>query len=248
MRLSSGVLKDWTLHFERLRKGVEFLYGPFAETENWSYLLKERLESKLLKLDGDKIIRLSIYLEQERGLIQTPIISIHDLKVNISQTLFDSTRFENKRLKLRTCPAITRPHWWPSFLKAGNYLETILSQKMFLRPGDDDLLFLSSNDSVLESSVANIFVVRKNKLFTAPTGPNVLSGIMRHKVLNVADEFFTESSEAETSMDLLRKCDAIFGSNSVRGLFLVDRIDDYEITYSEEFLEKFRKLNERVNS
>ena len=111
---------------------------------------------------------------------------------------------------------------------------------------DDDVLFLSRDDTVLESSVANIFVVRHNKLYTAPAGPNVLQGVMRRKVLDVAHEYFDNAEETETTMEQLIRADAVFGSNSVRGLFLVDRIDDYEITYNQEFLEKFERLNYRV--
>jgi branched-subunit amino acid aminotransferase/4-amino-4-deoxychorismate lyase len=246
MRMINGVMQDWDLHFDRLKRGVEFLYGPFTEKDEWSPLLKNLLEDKYQNLDGDKVIRLTVYIEGERGILRSGLISVGDLKIHISHSPFDQARFENKILKLRTSPVIKRPYWWPSYLKAGNYLETIIAQKMALKPGDDDILFLSQEDTVLESSVANIFVVRHNKLYTAPTGPNVLDGIMRKKVINVATSYFDDFSETETTMNQLIRADAIFGSNSVRGLFLVDRIDDYEITYTNEFLDKFKLLKSRV--
>jgi branched-subunit amino acid aminotransferase/4-amino-4-deoxychorismate lyase len=246
MRMLNGVTQDWDLHFERLRKGVEFLYGPFTEKDEWVPLLKNRLENRFQDLDGDKVIRLTIYREGERGQLRLGISSVSDLKIHLTVSVFDPLRFEDKMLKLRTSSLSKKPYWWPSYLKAGSYLETILCQKMFMKPGDDDLLFLSTEDKVLESSVANIFVVRHNKLFTAPTGPNVLDGIMRKKVIKVALEYFEDFTESEASMDQVLKADAVFGSNSIRGLFLVDRIDDYEITYTEEFLDKFKRLKHRV--
>jgi len=248
LRLVDGDLKDWNLHFERLKKSSEFLYGPFEEKEEWIFILKNRLESALSEFFGNKVLRITLYREQARGLNRQEIISINGLKIHINASDLDPLRFENKNLKLRTCPAISRPYWWPSFLKAGNYLETILSQKMYMKPMDDDLLFLSSKDTVLESSVANIFIVRHMKLYTPPLGPNVLEGVMRKKVLDVALDYFEDVEEDETSIEQLLKADAVFGSNSVRGLFLVDRIDDYEITYSEEFLKKFQELKEKVLS
>lgn len=245
MRMVNGDLQDWSRHFERLRKGVEFLYGPFLEGHEWFHLLKNRLDSRLLGQEGDKVVRLTVYREQARGLLKSPVISVHDLKLHIHFSDLDSSRFENKRLKLRSCPVIRKPAWWPSYLKAGNYLETILCQKVHMKEGDDDILFLNGTD-VLESSVANIFSVRKNVLYTAPPGPNVLEGIMRQKVLECAHEFFERVQETPVMLENILKADAVFGSNSVRGLFLVDRIDDYEITYSESFLEKFRVMGKRV--
>jgi 4-amino-4-deoxychorismate lyase len=246
MRMIDGVMKDWNLHFERMRRGVEFIYGPFTDGDEWIARLKNRMEGAFQDLSGDKVVRLTVYREQARGLIRTGLISVQDLKIHVNHSVFDSSRLDEKPLRLRSCGISKKPHWWPSYLKAGNYLETILAQKMYLKPGDDDLLFLAQNDTVLESSVANIFIVRHNKLYTAPVGPNVLEGVMRKKVCDVALEYFNDFEETETTMVQLLKADAVFGSNSVRGLFLVDRIDDYEITYKEDFIHKFEKLKDRV--
>ncbi|MFP5387288.1 MAG: aminotransferase class IV [Bacteriovoracia bacterium] len=245
MRVLDGRLQDWDLHFDRLRKGVEFVFGPFMDKSEWVTLFRNRLETRLSEYEGDKVLRITVYREQSKTL-RGGLISSTDMKFHVSHSIFEPSRFENKMLKLRTCPISKRPHWWPSYLKSGTYLETILCQKIYMQPHDDDVLFLSEDDTVLESSVANIFVVRHNKLYTAPSGPNVLEGVMRKKVMDAALDFFEDFEESETSMDQLLKADAVFGSNSVRGLFLVDRIDDYEITYNDEFLEKFRNLKSRV--
>lgn len=246
MRMQNGVLRDWDMHFDRLKKSTEFIYGPFTDREDWITRLRNRIETKLSEFEGDKVLRITIYREQERGVMRGSLIASSDLRFHVNSSLFDPSRFENKMLKLRTCPISPRQHWWPSYLKSGNYLETILCQKVYMRPEDDDVLFLSQNDTVLESSVANIFVVRHNNLYTAPTGPNVLDGIMRRKVINVAQDYFENFDETETTMEQLLRADAVFGSNSIRGLFLVDRIDDYEINYTEEFLDKFLKLKNKV--
>ena len=246
MKMIAGEVKDWDLHFERLRKGVEFVYGPFTEGESWSAIFKNLLEAKYRPFTGDRVIRLTVFREQSRGLLPSGMISVCDLSFHVSAEVFDSTRVENKRIKLRTCPAPRRPLWWPSYLKAGNYLETILSQKMYLKTDDDDLLFTAPDDTILESSVANIFVVRHDKIYTAPLGPNVLDGVMRRKIIIHAPEYFKSIEEFSSTTDQVKKADAVFGSNSVRGLFLVDRIDDNEISYSQDFLDKFLRFKDRV--
>jgi 4-amino-4-deoxychorismate lyase len=114
-------------------------------------------------------------------------------------------------------------------------------------PDDDDILFLSCDDTVLESSVANIFVCRHDKLYTAPAGPHVLEGVMRKRVLEKAHEAFSSVSETPSGMKEMIKADGVFGTNCVRGLFLVSRIDDHEIIPSAEFLERFDKLKQVLN-
>ncbi len=246
LRMIDGRLCDWDYHFDRLKRGVEFVYGPFTDADEWALNLRTRIETRLFTETGDKVIRLTVYREQSRGLIRTSLISVAGLRIQINASPYEPQRSEGKMLSLRTCAAPLRPYWWPGYLKAGDYLETILCQKQFMKPGDDDVLFLSQNDTVLESSVANIFVVRHNKLYTAPTGPNVLEGIMRRKVIETYELIFDEFEESETTIEQLFHADAVFGTNSVRGPFLIARIDDREYAYDQEFLKKFDILRKRV--
>lgn len=244
MRMVDGILHDWEPHFERLKKGVEFVFGPFLDGDDWGTLLRDKVEGRLGQLQGHKIIRMSVYRDQTGRGLRNPALSVADLKIQIHE--FPLNQSDERKYKLRTCPVFARPSWWPSYLKTGNYLTSILSQKVYLKEGDDDILFLSSSDTILETSIANIFVVKNDKLYTPPLGPNVLDGIMRRKVLNLGPLHFTSVNVAETTVEQLYRADAVFCSNSVRGLFLVDRIDDHEIPYTEEFLDKFRAFKDKI--
>lgn len=245
-RFKDGRVLDWDHHFDRLKKGVEFVFGPFTDDEHWETLLKDRIEDRLRSENGDKILRLTLFREQEQRALRVGLMSIGDLKIQVHSTPFDLQRIEGKAICLRTCAAVMRPHWWPGYLKVGSYLDVILAQKKFLLPGDDDLLFLTPQNTLLESSVANIFIVRHKKLYTAPVGPNVLDGVMRRKVLEAAGEFFDDCSESETTMEQALRADAVFGTNSVRGPFLIHRIDDHEVPNEAEFLSQFEALRKRV--
>lgn len=246
MRMINGHLCDWDYHFDRLKQGIHFVFGPFNAEEEWVLHLKNRLEDRCAVENGDRVLRLTVYREQARGLVSTGLISVGDLKIALSSNPYDPEQMEGKALKLRTCAAPLRPHWWPEYLKAGNYLETILSQKRCLQPGDDDVLFLSPSDTVLETSIANIFVVHHNRLYTPPVGPNVLAGVMRRKVIEGAPYIFENCTESASTLDQLYRSEAVFGTNSVRGPFLIDRIDDRDFNYTQEFLEKFESLRRRV--
>ena len=61
-------------------------------------------------------------------------------------------------------------------------------------------------------------------------------------------DFFDDVIESAPTSEQLKKADAVFGTNSVRGPFLIGRIDDKNIEYSHEFVEKFEKLKARVFS
>ena len=241
-----GDLLDFELHFERLRKGVEFVYGPFSDAQDWVLQLKGRIQARCATEEGDKVLRITVYRDQARGLHPTSMLASGDLKLNFHFTPPDPEALLRRALRLRSCPVNSRPAWWPSYLKAGSYLETILSQKVHLKPEDDDLLFLSRDETILESSVANIFLVRHNRLYTAPPGPTVLDGVMRKKILGAAAEFFDGVREVESTLSDAVAADAVFGSNSLRGPFLVSHVDGREIAPARDFHQKFDVLWNRV--
>jgi branched-subunit amino acid aminotransferase/4-amino-4-deoxychorismate lyase len=69
---------------------------------------------------------------------------------------------------------------------------------------------------------------------------------MRKKVIKEAEYFFDDVQESETTIEQLYKADAVFGTNSVRGPFLIDKIDDFQIMYSQDFVSNFEALRKRV--
>ena len=79
LRMVNGEFQDWEAHFERLRKGVEYVYGPFTDEESWVAILKNRLESLKHHESGDKVIRFTIYRHQARGIKKIGLISVTDL-------------------------------------------------------------------------------------------------------------------------------------------------------------------------
>lgn len=247
MRMSDSQVLDWDLHFDRLKRGVSFLFGPFSQGDHFAEDLRERLENCWQREQGDKVLRLTLFRDQERrGLIRSGHSSVSDLRLHLKASPWDPDRSNDQPMNLRTCAAPQRPDWWPGYLKAGNYLETILAQKLFLKPGDDDLLFLSPSDTVTESSVANIFIVKNNKLFTAPSGPMVLEGVMRKKVIQLHDEYFSDCMEDASTLDQLYRSDAVFATNSLRGLMLVGKVDDQEIQVSSDLREKLNAFKKRL--
>src|SRR5947207_3362627 len=94
MRLKDGSLQDWDLHLDRLKRGVEFVYGPFTEGEEWSMQFQTRLEAKCALETGDKVIRVTVYREQARGLLRSGFISAADLRIHLSATPFEAVRLE----------------------------------------------------------------------------------------------------------------------------------------------------------
>lgn len=75
----------------------------------------------------------------------------------------------------------------PSRAKAcGAYLNSALAKSEALLNGYDEAIVLSNDGHVAEASAANLFIVRNGVLITPPTSGDILEGITRQVVMELA--------------------------------------------------------------
>src|ERR671928_2101801 len=70
----------------------------------------------------------------------------------------------------------------------GSYVNTALAVDEAHRGGYDDAIFLTQDGQVSEASAANIFLVRKGGLVTPPVTADILEGITRDAVMELAEK------------------------------------------------------------
>src|SRR5919199_126237 len=68
----------------------------------------------------------------------------------------------------------------------GSYVNTALAVDEAHRAGYDDAIFLTQDGQVSEASAANIFLLRKGQLITPPVTADILEGITRDAVMELA--------------------------------------------------------------
>jgi branched-chain amino acid aminotransferase len=70
----------------------------------------------------------------------------------------------------------------------GSYINTALAVDEAQRAGFDDAIFLTQDGHVSEASAANIFLVRKGSIVTPPVTADILEGIARDCVMELAEK------------------------------------------------------------
>lgn len=77
----------------------------------------------------------------------------------------------------------------------GSYVNTALAYDQAYRDGYDDCLLLNGSGHVAEASGANFFIVRDGVLITPPVTEDILEGITRRCVMELAREMGRETIE-----------------------------------------------------
>ena len=93
---------------------------------------------------------------------------------------------------------------------AGSYANTALIKTDAHNMGFDDAIVLSQDGTVTEGSAMNFFIVQKGKLITTRTTDNILEGITRNTVLEIAKKLNIETVERDIDRTELYISDEAF--------------------------------------
>jgi branched-chain amino acid aminotransferase len=92
---------------------------------------------------------------------------------------------------------------------SGNYVGSILAKTESQRAGFDEAIMLDPQGYVAECTGENIFVVRKNRIYTVPRG-SILEGITRDSLITLAEDAGYQVIEEPISRDQLYIADEVF--------------------------------------
>lgn len=90
--------------------------------------------------------------------------------------------------------------------------------------GCDDALMMNQQDKVAEVTSANIYWVRRNRIYTTPLSAGCLEGVTRHAMLSLARRMDLPIAEKNITVDSLAKSDEVFISSSLKLIIGVSMI------------------------
>ncbi|HMT18829.1 MAG TPA: aminotransferase class IV [Candidatus Saccharibacteria bacterium] len=213
-------------HFKRLLQSAHILaIDTFAD--QWTYESFEKATKRLIRANAikrDVYVRATVHVTSEiagtrsRGLVSTLSMFVYD-----AEPILRATGARLKTSHWRRIPDFAIP----SRAKVnGAYVNSVLAKQDALDSGYDDALFLDSLGHVCELSAANIFMVRHGKLITPDTTTDLLEGINRRTVIELAKkELGIEVEERSIDITELYIADEVFASGTSANIAPVLEID-----------------------
>jgi branched-chain amino acid aminotransferase len=132
---------------------------------------------------------------------------------------------------------------------SGAYANSALIKTDAMRSGFDEALVLDNNGHISEASAMNVFIVRDGVLITPPVTDNILEGITRRTVIELAREELG-LQVVERSIDRTEAfiCDELFLAGTAAQVAVVTRVDHRPVGSGQpgEITLKLRKLFDDV--
>lgn len=207
-------------HFERLLYSAKQMHIKLHYTVSEL----EEITYKLLELNNikDGYVRPLIFLGKNMSLTPTP-----EVHMVIMAWKWDKT-IAQKSLKVMLS-SYQRPNPKSCITDAkvvGHYTNSILATSEARANGYDEALLTDMNGYIAQGSGANFFYEKDNYLFTAPKG-NILPGITREIVLDIAKELGYMVKECLFSAETLQTADSAFFCGTASEIQGIKKINNY---------------------
>jgi len=215
MKLINGniLLEDY--HFERLFLGLDVLKFNIPVLFTKRQIEKEIKElSKKNECENSARIRLSV--SRGNG-------GLYDCDNKFSYLIecwpLEQNGFIENGLNIDIFPDARKSIDVFSNLKSANYLPYVIAAIWAKENKLNDALILNQHERICDSTIANVFWVKDNKIFTPPLNEGCVAGIMRKKILElVARNSDHGMQEAVLTQDILLQADEVFLTNATTGI------------------------------
>lgn len=192
-------------------------------------------EARFVRLIGDLLSRSGhaearIYVQVTRGIGRRE----HVFPERVRPTLVvyvDRAHAVPARRRAAGDHAITLPdaRWAHCHLKSLQLLPNVLAREAARRRGATEAILIGPGGWVREGAASNVFIVRAGALQTHPLGPEILPGVSRAIVLDLAGRAGIPVRERRFKSDALFAADEVLLSGTMLEIMPVVRIDGKRI-------------------
>jgi branched-chain amino acid aminotransferase len=118
----------------------------------------------------------------------------------------------------------------PHVKASANYLNSVLAKREAINGGYDEAIMLTEEGHVSEATGENLFLVKKGELITPPLYDEILAGVTRQSILELAKEMDIPVSERSILRDELYTAQEVFLCGTAAELTPVTAIDRRKIS------------------
>lgn len=211
-------------HLARLQASSTFLDYDLPPKEQLAEGVSAVITANALDTGS---IRITVSQQDSQGLLATA-----QGRVNILITYHRGSPYTPEQYKSGFYAVIAEgtkrnEHSPLSAHKTTNYADNIFARKEALDRGADEALLVNTSGNLAEGTVANLFLVKDQIVFTPPITDGVLPGILRQKVLGLCGTSGITFLEETLRPEALQSADEAFLTNSLMGIMPLGTIEDY---------------------
>jgi len=235
IRIINGKLIFLSDHFERLQKGINFLQMKTCNL-NFEELTKQ-MEELIVKNNINKGGRLRITVFREAEGFYIPLNQSCGYVIEVKPIDLNHYKLNSAGLTIDIYNTYKRSTSKLSNIKTTNDIPQILAGLYTIENQLDDCIILNKHNRIVETTSSNIFLYKKNNIYTPSLDEGCMDGVMRKQILRIAEKLKINIFEGMLNANVLLQTDEVFLTNVVKGVQWVKTFK--EKTYTNEAAQVF---------
>jgi len=217
MKITNGnsLLEEY--HFERLFSGLETLKFKCPALFTKQRII-EQVRELCKKNNNEASARVRLSVSRGNGGLYD---CDNDFSYLIESWPLDQKGINENGLIIDIFPDARKSIDVFSNLKSANYLPYVMAAIWANENKLNDALILNQHDRICDSTIANVFWVKGEKIFTPPLSQGCVAGVMRKKILDIRlqiADLGLHIEESELAPDDLLNADEVFLTNVMTGI------------------------------
>jgi branched-chain amino acid aminotransferase len=225
IKMKNGLLAFEDEHFARLWKGLKVLQFEIPK-----HFTVEKLRQEIIALANknghENAARIRVNIIRADG-------GLYDAKNHVPNYIIQTWnlpegngQWNGNGLVLGIYDEVKKSCDILSNIKHNNYLPYIMAALHAKKEKWNDAIVLNSNGQICDTTIANIFIVKDNTIYTPPLSEGCVAGVMRKMIINRLINSSWRLVEKDLTVEELLNADEVFLTNSIYNLRWVQSIGD----------------------
>ncbi len=225
LKMHKGVIQLRDYHFERLFSGMKMLQFQLPDYFTAAYL-KNKILELYKKNQHNSFTRVRLMVFRGNGGLYNPENHFPNYIIQ-TWSIEHTEELNSNGLIIDVYPDAKKSCDKFANLKSNNYLPYIMAALHAKKIKVNDCILLNNYDRVCDTTIANIFIIKDDIIYTPPLSDGCVAGVMRRWIIEKLHAGF-KIIEKEISIDELENADEVFLTNSIKGIRWVKQFRNKE--------------------
>jgi branched-chain amino acid aminotransferase len=229
MKLVNNSILLFEFHMERFFHGMDLLKlkpPPFFTPQKIQKLIIDLCR----KNNCSDFARIRLSCIGNNGGVWDKQDQFADIIIQSWQLPEHYNEFNINGLVVDVCEEVRKSTDLLSNLKSNNYLPYLFAANKGKELKVNDMIILNHFDHIVDSTIANVFIIKDNNILTPRLSDGPIAGVMRRNLLEILPSNGYIVKECSLTINDLMEADEIFLSNAMYGLRWVQRFREKTFT------------------
>jgi len=237
IKVNNGILQLRDYHFERLFSGMKML--QFEIPKNFTVGFLENKITELCKRNNhNAFARVRLMIFRGNG-------GLYDAENNSPNYIIQiwniepATELNSNGLIIDVYPDAKKASDKFANIKSNNFLPYVMAALHAKQLKVNDCILLNNHERICDSTIANIFIIKDNIIYTPSLNEGCVAGVLRRFII---EKFQPDLKiiEKPISIGELENADEVFLTNSIKGIRWVKQFRNSQ--YSNVSVKKIHEL------